>query len=113
MMGSDHEWSYVRINGKNYHIDPTFVLGTDGSLAYFMMTDRQREVWGYGRDEYVITSNYSHEVPLPDYVADDGTFTPIWDWCFGELLTEEDRLRCWQYTEGWEKRYFDFGYAGY
>ena len=117
MMGSDHEWSYVRINGKNYHIDPTFVLGTDGSLAYFMMNDNQREVYGYGRDEFVITSNYSEESESPsygfEYVADDGTFTPIWDWYFDELFPEEDLLRCWQYAAGWEKRYFDFGYAGY
>ena len=38
-----HQWSFVRINGKNYHIDPTYALGTGGDLCYFMMTDAQRE----------------------------------------------------------------------
>ena len=114
MMGSDHEWSYVRINGRNFHIDPTFVLDKDGTpLSYFMMNDAQREVYGYGRDEFVITSNYSKENPHPDYIADDDTFAGIWDYSFDEFFPDEDRLRCWQYTEGWEKVYTDFDYTGF
>ena len=38
-----HQWSFVRINGKNYHIDPTYVLGSGNDLRYFLMTDSQRE----------------------------------------------------------------------
>ena len=115
MMGSDHEWSYVRINGKNYHIDATFALGDDCSLAYFMMTDEQREVNGYGRDEFVITSNYSHEIPHPDadYIADDCTFAPLWDCYADRLYPEENRLRCWRYTSDFDKEYLDFDYNGY
>ena len=30
-----HQWSFVRINGKNYHIDPTYALGSADDLIPF------------------------------------------------------------------------------
>lgn len=47
-MGGDHDGSYVRISGRNYHIGPTYVLSDMDSLSYFMMTDEQRQATGYG-----------------------------------------------------------------
>ena len=39
-----HSWVFVTLNGKSYHIDPTYGLTTDRPpLAYFMMTDKIRE----------------------------------------------------------------------
>lgn len=113
MMGAAHEWSYVRINGHNYHIDPTFAINNMDSLAYFMMTDEQREATGYGREVSFITSNYSKDHPHPDYTADEGSFSQIWGYQLEEFFPEKDKLRCWQYIEGWEKRYLDFDYSGY
>lgn len=113
MSGSAHEWSYVRTGGLNYHIDPTFVLGDEGSLAYFMMTDDQREATGISKDVFVITSNYSTENPHPDYTADDDRFSPLWERRFDAFFPDQDILRCWQYTEGWDKRFLDFDYSGY
>ena len=111
MMGGDHEWSYVRINDRYYHIDPTFVLSNQDSLAYFMMDDAQREENGYAPERYTITSNYSKDHPHPDYVADDRSFEPIWSYAFDELRTDDKVIRCWRYTEGWEKEYLDFDYS--
>ena len=111
MMGGDHEWSYVRINGRCYHIDPTFVLSDQDSLAYFMMDDAQREVNGYGPDHYTITSNYSTDHPHPDYIADDRFFEPAWLYAFDALRTDDKVIRCWWYSEGWEKEYLDFDYS--
>ena len=113
MMGDSHEWSYVRINGHNYHIDPTFVIGEPGSLAYLMMTDDQRAYSGYSKEKSIITSNYSQDHPHPDYVADDDAFSPIWQANFEELLPDENILRCWQYGEGWVKEMISFDYTGY
>ena len=110
MMGASHEWSYVRIGGCEYHIDPTFVLDGEESLEYLMMTDEQRALSGFARDEMTITSNYSADHPHPEYSADDGTYSAIWDYRFEKLLPEENKLRCWQYSEGWEKVHFDFNY---
>ena len=110
MLGTDHEWSYVRIGGREYHIDPTFVLSSAESLEYFMMTDEQRAVTGFPRNQIFITSNYSRENPHPDYRADDSTFSALWNYSYETLLREEHKLRCWKYTEGWEKLTFDFNY---
>lgn len=112
MMGDDHEWSYVYINGSNYHIDPTFVLGADSTMSYFMMTDEQREASGFPRDEFVITSNYSQDNPHPDYAADDARYSVLWDYAFNELFPDGDKLSCWRYTEGWRKEYMEFDYSG-
>ena len=110
MMGFDHEWSYVRIGGHEYHIDPTFVLEGSESLAWFMMNDVQREKDGFIPDQCVITSNYSQDHPHPDYTADDDTFSVLWDYNFEAFFPERGILRCWRHTEEWDMDYFDFCY---
>lgn len=78
-----HQWAYVRINGRDYHIDPTYVLN-DPTLRYFMMDDAQREAADeYMREYYTITSNYSQDHPHPEYAAFDRTYSPLWD---GQLV---------------------------
>lgn len=111
MMGSAHEWSYIRINGHDYHVDPTYVLSEPDKLVYFMMTDEQRESSGFSRDEFVITSNYSQDHPHPDYKADDDFFAPVWDYRAESFSHDEKILRCWKYTESSEQEYFDFDYS--
>ena len=62
--GADHQWSYVRIHGHNFHIDPTYGVGNNDWLGYFMMTDRQREsVDSYPKKDFVICSPYSQDHP--------------------------------------------------
>lgn len=110
-----HQWSFVRINGKNYHIDPTYVLGKSGVLCYFMMTDEKRAE----EDEYIpstfyAVSHYSQDNPHPDYTADDETFRPLWDKDFESFSHEEHTIRCWTesgYYGEWTEFLFD--YAGY
>ncbi|MBO4831641.1 MAG: transglutaminase domain-containing protein [Oscillospiraceae bacterium] len=114
VMGGNHEWSYVRINGNEYHIDPTFALSDPGTLCYFMMTDEQRDYTGYGRDEYVYVSLYSEDNPHPDYAADDDTFSPLWDYCYlDEILADDDTIRSWHYAPDWEMEFSYFSYAGF
>ncbi len=110
MIGNNHEWSYVRIGGRDYHIDPTFVLNSDESLAWMMMTDEQRAKDGFEKGGYFIASNYSRDHAHPDYTADDSTYAAIWDYWFGEFLPGENILRCRRYGEGWETEYLDFAY---
>ena len=110
MIGSDHEWSYVRIGGHEYHIDPTFVLSSDESLEYFMMDDEQRALSGFTRDYMFITSNYTQNHPHPEYTADDSTYSVLWGSRLEKILPEENKLRCRKYTEGWEEVFFDFHY---
>ena len=55
----DHEWTYAIINGRGYHLDPTWALkseyGTDDLyLKTFMMTTEQRRESGCGVDDIVM-----------------------------------------------------------
>lgn len=113
VMGGAHEWSYVRINGVNYHVDPTFALDTGRSLAYFMMTDGRREATGYGREGFVFVSNYSQDHPHPDYTADDDHFAALWERRLEDFSPREHILRCWKFTDEGERDVIDFDYTGY
>ncbi|MBR0136628.1 MAG: hypothetical protein IJM18_10525, partial [Clostridia bacterium] len=113
VMGSNHEWSYVRIGGRNYHIDPTFVVSEMDSLAYFMMTDDQRDATGCSKDHFIYVSNYSQDHPHPDYVADDDFFEPVWGYRLEKLFPDENRIRCWRYTDGDAQEYFEFDYSAF
>ncbi len=108
--GEAHQWSYVRINGWNYHIDPTCVLDTH-TLDYFMMNDEQREATGFGKDTWIITSNYAREHPHPDYAAEDDTFRPLWDgWYNWSFIHDEKILKCWGEDENGEYVVLEFDY---
>ena len=111
--GSLHEWSYVRINGRNYHIDPTYVLSEMDKLIYFMMTDDQRDATGCSKDNFIYVSNYAQDHPHPDYKADDDFFAPVWDYRFEKLFPDENRIRCWRYAEGDAQEHFEFDYSGF
>ena len=97
--GMPHQWSYVRMNGHNYHIDPTYVI-SDHTLSYFMMDDAHREYEdGYRREYWYITSNYSREHPHPEYVADDASFAPLQGGEFVSIDREHHLLRYRLYDE--------------
>jgi hypothetical protein len=113
MMGGDHEWSYVRINGENYHIDPTYALN-GSSLAYFMMNDAQRENTGFDRNEFVITSCYTQLYDTPEYTSDDDTFSPLWDTDYEAIDRECKTLSVRRYDwETEESTPFRFSYQGF
>ncbi len=96
---ASHQWSYVKINGNNYHIDPTYVIGDCDSLEYFMMTDEQRETAdSYTRDDFVICSCYAQEYGQPDYTADDDSFRAIWNGFFTGFDHEKQLI----YYEVWD-----------
>ena len=73
-----HQWSYVKINGQNFHIDPTFVIGTADCLSYFMMDDARREEDGFSRENFRLCSNYAQDHPAPDCAAEDDSFRALW-----------------------------------
>ena len=110
-----HQWSFVRINGKNYHIDPTYGLGTGTALCYFMMTDEQRQAEdSYDPATFYAVSHYSREHAHPDYTADDDTFRPLWDLNLETFFHDTHTVLCPK-EEGYygEWTYFEFDYSGY
>lgn len=86
-----HSWVYVTINGKNYHVDPTYVMSSSGYLSYLMMTDEQREVEdGYQRKDFRFARNPSGEYEGKDLVADDDYFAPLWGGYFTSWDTDKN-----------------------
>ena len=117
MMGGNHAWSYVRINGKNYHIDPTFALGygSDVFLDYFMMNDEQRfttypECEG---TELTFASVYTKEYDCPEYPADDDSFNELWGCLLEDFDHENHVIRCFKSGEDAEMKPMEFDYEGF
>lgn len=76
--GEGHQWSMVKLNGKYYHIDPTFALGSPDDLTFFLMSDEQREETGFERP-FAYVSVYTNDHPVAGLDADDDTFRPLWN----------------------------------
>ena len=75
-----HSWTYVTINGKNYHVDPTYVMDSGNRLSYFMMTDEQRYKEGnFKKESMSVASHYKSDKNGNEYTADDDFFAPLWD----------------------------------
>ena len=108
-----HQWSYVKINGHNYHIDPTYVIADFDSLSYFMMTDEQRETAdGYSRSDFTICSNYAQDHPHPAWAADDDSFRAIWTGTFLSFDHETHTLLFEVYEDG-NTTTHSFDYSGW
>ena len=83
--GADHQWNFVNINGKDYHIDPTWGLSNpyieDGKtpLEYFLMTDEDREAnSGYPINTFGICGLDGEESrQMFDFAATDESFKPF------------------------------------
>ncbi len=85
--GEGHAWSYITINGKNYHVDPTYGMSSGVYLSYLMMTDEQREEEdGYEKSDMCVACHYKDEHNGDQYDADDDYFAPLW----GGYLTSWD-----------------------
>ncbi|MBQ6602876.1 MAG: transglutaminase domain-containing protein [Eubacterium sp.] len=76
-----HSWVYVTMNGKSYHIDPTYGLTESRPpLCYFMMTDEIREERDcFPRDTYTLAAWGDQTRLHCEFEAADDTFAPMWD----------------------------------
>ncbi len=108
----NHQWTYVRINGHNFHIDPTYALDYPDNLAFFMMTDDQRAEDVFP-ETFVVTSNFTQEYGAPDYIADDDTFAPIWQGWFDSFDHDSSTLRYHTSNDAGELVYHELNYSGY
>ena len=109
-----HQWSYVNIHGHNFHIDPTYVIGSMDSLSYFMMDDAQREAEDcYDRNDFLICSNYAQDNPHPDYTAGDDTFREIWGGNFISFDHATHTITYERYDDYGELRTLRFDYTGW
>lgn len=112
--GSDNEahgWSYVTINGKNYHIDPTYAMGSGNSLSYFMMNDTQREKEnGFKKSETTVACHYKGSPNGDKYDAGDDFFMPLWG---GTLTSWDHEKKLIYYVDSnGENAVFDYSSVG-
>ncbi|MBR3296003.1 MAG: hypothetical protein IKI62_07125 [Clostridia bacterium] len=109
-----HQWSYVRINGHDYHIDPTYVISDKTSLSYFMMTDEQREACdSYSIESFYITSHYSREHEHPEHMADDDTFGVLWGTEFDSFDHDRKKIIYYTFDDNGDPVQNEFSYMGY
>ncbi|MBR2523337.1 MAG: hypothetical protein IKE53_02725 [Clostridiales bacterium] len=105
--GYDHEWSYVTINGRNYHVDPTYALGTDVDLTYLMMTDERREEeGGFPKSDNIVASRYRDDRNGDQYDADDGFFDGLAKACLYDW--DPDANLIYYYDENADQQVFDY-----
>ena len=95
--GADHQWNFVNIRGKDYHIDPTFGLAIAGvcdnrtPLDYFMMTDEDREYYGsFPIDEFGICGLGDESRDKFEFHATDESFSPFRFAYFVEMDTDKN-----------------------
>ena len=72
-----HEWALVKLDGKYYHMDPTYATQYPDSLFFFGMDDIQREYYGdlpAGWYSYAGSDLLDGET----YAATDRRFEPFW-----------------------------------
>jgi len=108
----NHQWSYVRINGNNYHIDPTYALGQYGSLEFFMMTDEKRSE-EFDPGHFVIASTYTQDHDHPDYAADDDTFSPLWNTNLDDFDHDAHIIYSYAYDDDGNPVRQKFDYSGF
>lgn len=114
VMGGNHEWNYIRLNGKNYHVDPTYALsGAPDELYYFLMTDASRCEDGFEKEKFLYCSNYSQDNPHPDYAAEDETFIELRNGYFDALDHENRLLTYFSQGDFGEQSLKRFDYKGY
>ena len=115
VMGSHHEWSYIRLNGKNYHVDPTYVLSSEpGELFYFLMDDERRCADGmFQKEDFKYASIYWEEHPHQDYEAGDNTFGDLQYGYFDSLDRENQILNYVDFRDFGETTVKGFSYKGY
>ncbi len=114
VMSFDHEWSFVRLKGKNYHIDPTFALSEyRGDLCYFLMNDEIRCKDGMFQAEgFTYCSNYSRDHPHPDYTATENTFGEFQNGYFDSFDHEKQLMFYVRYGDFGESIFQTFNYQG-
>ena len=86
-------------------------MGHPNSLAYFMMTDAQRENEnGYKKSNNSIACHYKEDHNGDKYDANDDFFSPLWD---GTLTSWDHKKKLIYYTDSsGNDKTFDYSSVG-
>ena len=71
-----HEWALIELDGKYYHVDPTYALNYPDSLFFFGLDDLQREYYGnLPAEDYVYADS---DIIRDQCKATDRRFMSLW-----------------------------------
>ncbi|MBO4213981.1 MAG: hypothetical protein J5876_03280 [Lachnospiraceae bacterium] len=112
--GSDHEWTYVRIDNEGYHIDPTWGLhyeDMDLSLMYFMETDEKRYEDGLDTSNLRFGSVYYYTggtyADMNKYTATSKKYSTLWNYCYVDINRNKKIL---YYKDFFDDKIMEFEY---
>ena len=96
-----HDWNYVEIGGKGYHVDATWGLHGERpddelSLRYFMMTEADRISDDFSKDDLKVDQLWvwKRDYDIGKFTATDETFEILRDWSyFVDMDTEKNVIR--------------------
>ena len=112
--GDGHSWVFVTLNGKSYHIDPTYGLTTDlAPLSYFMMTDEIREERDcYPRESLSLAAygDQTREFISFEAVSDD--FSELWEGEYIGMDRSSKEIVYRAYDDNYDEVIKRFSYAG-
>ena len=110
-----HDWTYVVIGGKGYHIDATWALhGYDPdealTLQYFMLTEEERLANGFDRDklEPDLVWVWKRDFDITRFSATDKTFAELHDWMYFDSLDTERNVLIYKNADG-QTRELNYG----
>ena len=100
-----HEWVIAKLDGKYYHIDPTWTISNPGTLAYFGMTADRRTEEGGWLQEFFNFGGANIFDTRGEYGADDTRFEPLWDAFAYEIDLENNTIRYYSMSDGSEQTF--------
>jgi len=105
-INGDHQWSYISLGDKDYHVDPTSGLSSpdlfddNTPLDYFLMTDITRaERDGFTASEYVLCGR-SDCRQIIDFEASDDKFSALAGGYFLSIDPEHNSITYGGYDGG-------------
>ena len=77
----NHTWVFVTLEGKSYHVDPTFAVTAGGMpLDYFMMSDEIRERRDdIPKETYCLAAKGDESGDFFSFEAPSDVFKPLWN----------------------------------
>ena len=111
-----HQWSFARINGMDYHIDPTYGLSKPDKcngytrLGFFLMSDTARQKRGKFDPEYYNLNAIKGEMNDNSmYKATDERYAELWRGYLVDLDTENNIVYYCDVKTGEQKEfYYDY-----
>ena len=107
----NHQWTFVNIDGKDYHVDPTYGLSTadfyDGNipLEYFLMSDQDRDNAGFNSEYFYINGLGDESRAKTSFYATNNDYSELHNGYFVDMDTDRNVVIYHDYFEDVDKEF--------